>query len=359
MTAQDYLTLRLVRLKHPEERLNTGEGLTFVFPKGGAGEFVSGSNTQKLASGDILVIGSTLKGKLQAPPGGEMLFWIFSMNFEHLFPLFGGNEICLVHTVTDGFKSPRHYAGNTSVARFCHNLLEDAPSHFNLDHRGQLLRVVTAILSQEFENARGKRVGFIRVEDRIAQIFETLSVEELLNMSVGELADRFNCSRRHLNRLFHQHFGFSVASLRMEMRLMKAVSLLRDPDAKIINVAEQCGFNHLGLFNTCFKRRFGESPGQWRKQLNQPEKQPMGLPMETQFSAGANGATPCPLRANGMCQWPGALDRCAAEPLPDDAEDFSDEEAEAELEIRKPAKTAKAEKNGNGSGLKIQIHVKP
>jgi hypothetical protein len=68
-----------------------------------------------------------------------------------------------------------------------------------------------------------------------------------------------------LNRLFHEFFGFSVAALRMEMRLLKAVSLLRDPNIKVINVAEQCGFNHLGLFNTCFKRRFGQTPGQWRK----------------------------------------------------------------------------------------------
>jgi hypothetical protein len=55
----------------------------------------------------------------------------------------------------------------------------------------------------------------------------------------------------------------------MEMRLMKAVSLLVDPDVKIIHVAEKCGFNHLGLFNTCFRRRFGSSPGEWRKTVTQ------------------------------------------------------------------------------------------
>jgi AraC-like DNA-binding protein len=86
-----------------------------------------------------------------------------------------------------------------------------------------------------------------------------------LTLSVGDLAGKFSCSRRHLNRLFHLHFGFSVAALRMEMRLLKAVSLLRNPSLKVISVAQQCGFNHLGLFNTCFKRRFGSSPGQWRK----------------------------------------------------------------------------------------------
>ena len=97
------------------------------------------------------------------------------------------------------------------------------------------------------------------------QVLEELSITELLTFSVGDMAQKFSCSRRHLNRLFHQHFGCSVASLRMELRLMKALSLLRDPNVKIINVAEQCGFNHLGLFNACFKKRFGNTPGQWRK----------------------------------------------------------------------------------------------
>jgi AraC-like DNA-binding protein len=113
---------------------------------------------------------------------------------------------------------------------------------------------------------------------------------------VGELADKFSCSRRHLNRLFHQHFGFSVAALRMEMRLLKAVSLLREPDAKVINVAEQCGFNHLGLFNICFKRRFGNSPGQWRKLTSQAEGQRAGL---------TEAAPTCPLKSNGLCPWSG------------------------------------------------------
>jgi AraC-like DNA-binding protein len=41
---------------------------------------------------------------------------------------------------------------------------------------------------------------------------------------------------------------------------------LKHPNVKITNVAEQCGFNRLGQFNARFKRRFGVSPGQWRKQ---------------------------------------------------------------------------------------------
>ena len=126
------------------------------------------------------------------------------------------------------------------------------------------------------------------------QVFEKLSAVEFLNFSVGELAERFGCSRRHLNRLFHHYFGVSVAALRMEMRLLKAVSLLRNPEAKIIHVAEACGFNQQGLFNICFKRRFGASPGQWRRLNLQAESLPAHLDTD---------AVACPLRSNGLCPW--------------------------------------------------------
>ena len=55
------------------------------------------------------------------------------------------------------------------------------------------------------------------------------------------------------------------------MRLMKALSLLRDPELRVFNVAKECGFNRLNHFTTCFKKRFGKTPGEWRKEGAQPE----------------------------------------------------------------------------------------
>ena len=196
---------------------------------------------------------------------GEFLFWTFSVCFENLLPLFSNNEISLLHDITEGFKASKLFPASNTLAAECHRLLEVVPPQFNLDHRGQLIRIAATLLSVEFKEGQSHRSGYVRTEDHMVQVFEKLSASELINLSVGELAGRFSCSRRHLNRLFHQHFGVSVAALRMEMRMLKAISLLRDAGVKIIDVAEQCGFNHLGLFNTCFKRRFGTSPGQWRK----------------------------------------------------------------------------------------------
>lgn len=292
--------LRLARLKSSEELEQKGESLSFVFSKGGVGKYTSRSATHRVSSGDILVFNGTAGTKLSAfDSSGEFLFWTFSVCFENLLPLFSGEEVSLLHQVVEGYKVGKVYSGGLPMAAECQRLLELVPPQFNLNHRGQLIRIASTILSLEFNEALSKRRGSFRSDDHMIQTFEKLSAAELINLSVCELADRFNCSRRHLNRLFHQHFGVSVAALRMEMRLLKAISLLRDADAKVINVAEQCGFNHLGLFNTCFKRRFGASPGQWRKS---------SLRSASAAAGNVENKSICPLQFSGLCPLNGKQD---------------------------------------------------
>jgi AraC-like DNA-binding protein len=294
MLGHDFLCLRLVRLKAPDEWASDTEGLCFVFPKGGAGTYAHDSLSRPLSPGDVFVLNTTARAKLRVPASGELLFWWFSVCFEHLFPLLATKEICLLQAVTENFKTAKVYLAASPLADTCHRLLGDVPPQLSLDHRSHLLRIVATILTAEFKSARPAPAGFVRVEEHMSQVFEKLSVPDILNLSVEELAERFSCSRRHLNRLFHQHFGVSVTGLRMEMRLLKAVSLLRDPDAKVINVALQCGFNHLGLFNSCFKRRFGVSPGEWRKQVPDATARP---------KKPVNIDPDCRLRTIGLCPW--------------------------------------------------------
>jgi len=293
LNKQDHLALRLTRLKASEEVEQSGEGLFFLFFKGWAGKFTSKTATHRLGAGDVLIFNGGAGARLGVWNGkGDFIFWGFSGCFENLLPLFAGHEISLLHNITEGFKQTKVYRAGEGLAGECQRLLEVVPPTFNLDHRGQLLRIAATILAVEFKEGQGQRSGFDRAEDHMVEVFERLSAAELINLSVGDLAERFSCSRRHLNRLFHKHFGVSVSALRMEMRLLKAISLLRDGNIKIINVAEQCGFNHLGLFNTCFKRRFGSSPGQWRKSTMQggggSARRDVGKPV-------------CPLHATGLC----------------------------------------------------------
>lgn len=302
MLGDDHFKLRLVRLQPSEQWVNqtrNEDEFTFVFLKGGIAKYLFPNATQRLLPGNIVVFTKHSVGRLYAEEKSECVFATFSLLFEHLFPLFASNEIGLLHNVMANFKAGRIFMPGSTVAVECQPILEIAYTQPRLQQRSQLLRIVAAILSDEFKTVHGQRSGLDWAEDHMIQVFEKLSSAELLKLSVDELAAKFSCSRRHLNRLFHQHFGLSITALRMEIRLLKAVSLLRNPREKVINVAEQCGFNHLGLFNTCFKKRYGTSPGQWRK---------LALTPESASSRKSDTKPTCPLHANGLCPWGGQPD---------------------------------------------------
>jgi AraC-like DNA-binding protein len=290
----DYLTLKLVRLKPPEKCSTDGPGLSFVFLKRGLGEYASGQGRQKLSPGDVLALHTSVQGEIRPLNGGELAFHQFCACVEHLVSLLATREIALLQRVCDGLKNSRFYPASGALARECHELLDRAPAQFTLEHRSHLLRIAASILSMEFKNLFLGRAGGGDSTDRVTQVLEQLSPEEIANLSVHELSRKFNCGRRHLNRLFHQCFGTSVGALKMEMRLLKAVALLHDPQAKVIDIAGQCGFHHLGLFNNCFKKRFGASPGQWRK---------FTLRIEVSPADSADGSPSCQMRKNGLCPW--------------------------------------------------------
>jgi len=297
MQSNEYLKLDTVRLKPSRQwQAELRNVLYFVFPQTGNLTHEAGASTERIIEGDILVVQGGADNCLFPADSHETTFRLFSARMEHLFPLFSSEEVGLLQRVMQGYKKMRLYPAASPAAAECRRLLERMPEEVDLKHRSQLLRVAAALLSVEFDKMR-KEPWSARLDDHLGQSFSKLSVEDMLTCSVGELADRFNCSRRHLNRLFHQQFGVSVASFRMEIRLLKAASLLRDPDLKIINVADQCGFNHLGLFNEVFKRRFGLTPGQWRIEAQSPAvADPNGKP-----------EPPCRLRISGLCPWANSL----------------------------------------------------
>jgi len=292
MLSFDYLTQRLVRLKSSEAWDDGGHGLSFVFVKRGKATYVSKPATHELAPGDLLVASASARGKLSVSGGPEAAFHYFSACLEHMIVLFAAKDVHSLQTVTECFKGAKLYRSSSPLAKRCHALLDEAPPQVAIGHRSHLLGIVACVLTEELKLLQPQRSAFVAPEDHMAEVFEQLASVEIFGLSVEELAQKFNCSPRHLNRLFHQRFGVSMCALKMEMRLLKAITLLQDPDAKIINIAEHCGFNHLGHFNTSFKKRFGTNPTQWRKRLLPDEEaQPGPRPRRVE----------CFMRKSGLC----------------------------------------------------------
>lgn len=262
------LFLWQLRLNSGKQCLRKGSkwsGITLLLPQAGVGRCLTGSAEYPFSQGDVLVLGPSVECRLAAAEQTEVTAAGFTVLSQHLFPLVSGVQLRLVLSYFEELDRPKVYAASSPIAAECHRRIRGVPSEPSFDQRCLLLGIAGYLL--EIELAKAPRSGSIRTEQQVKQILGRLSVAEIAALSVEDLAERFSCSRRQLNRIFQKHLGISVSALTMEMRLLNAGSLLRDPELKIIHIAEQCGFNHLGLFNACFKRRFGMSPSQYRKNM--------------------------------------------------------------------------------------------
>lgn len=85
--------------------------------------------------------------------------------------------------------------------------------------------------------------------------------------TVKDLCEKLGYSRMQLNRLFKIHFNKTPHEYLTDYKLRYAKSLLRSTDMKILDIAMTMGYSTLSQFQVNFKKNFGITPGQYRKNI--------------------------------------------------------------------------------------------
>lgn len=88
---------------------------------------------------------------------------------------------------------------------------------------------------------------------------------------LAEMANELNRSASYLSRRFQQETGEQIHDYLTSFRLRKACELLRHHALSISDIAQRVGFSDTTYFISCFKKRIGETPLQYRKQLSGEE----------------------------------------------------------------------------------------
>ncbi len=85
------------------------------------------------------------------------------------------------------------------------------------------------------------------------------------DFNVAKLAQYLNLSRSQTLRKIKASTGFSINEYIREVRLRKAVELLKDENLTISEISYRVGFNNPSYFNKCFHERFKHTPGDYRE----------------------------------------------------------------------------------------------
>ena len=85
-------------------------------------------------------------------------------------------------------------------------------------------------------------------------------------LSADEVANATDLSRRSLDRQFAKLLGRSVHDEIVKTKLVAARRLLAETDLKLAAIAARCDFSHAAQFCNVFKKTFGITPTEHRRQ---------------------------------------------------------------------------------------------
>ncbi|MCL2319785.1 MAG: AraC family transcriptional regulator [Treponema sp.] len=85
------------------------------------------------------------------------------------------------------------------------------------------------------------------------------------DVSVDEMAGFMHFSRSHFTRLFSKEMGMSPRMYLEDLRLKIAMDILFEKTTTIKETAARCGIQDVNYFCRLFKKRFGISPGKYKK----------------------------------------------------------------------------------------------
>jgi AraC-like DNA-binding protein len=85
------------------------------------------------------------------------------------------------------------------------------------------------------------------------------------NFSQDFLAEKFDIQKTKLTEGFKKKYKVTIITFLIDERLKKAKILLLESDLSLKNVAEAIGYKHQRHFSDIFKKKFGKSPGEFRR----------------------------------------------------------------------------------------------
>ena len=90
---------------------------------------------------------------------------------------------------------------------------------------------------------------------------------------LDDLALLINLNAQYFCRYFKENIGKTVTEYINEIRIEKAAEALAETNDKIINIAQDTGFDNIGYFIRRFKKEKGLTPTEYRKRASSDQQE--------------------------------------------------------------------------------------
>ena len=211
---------------------------------------VNANRRHSFSSGDgeTLVLRLLISYQLvsEGAPNGEAIFWCDSSvadsdKYARLRRL--------LRQILRHYVESRSYVDSYGYLADCYAVLEYLTVHY-------MLRP-----SDLQKNEDGDRY-----EERLRQINHYIYNNYDQPISMKELSEKLYLSNGYLSRFFKKNYGMSFAGYLTNVRIFHAADDLIYTDEPITRIAYNNGFTSAALFNKVFKKSYGQTPSEFRRQ---------------------------------------------------------------------------------------------
>jgi len=134
-----------------------------------------------------------------------------------------------------------------------------------------LARLVQSVIGnadrywQEKPISRARSVGESHRREVVEAVKERLAKEYWINHSLVDLARSVHCSVSKLVRIFRTQTGVSLHAYQQHVRIRTSLQLLKESRGDLSDMAVQLGFANHSHFTTVFRRHFGMTPSEYKR----------------------------------------------------------------------------------------------
>lgn len=141
-------------------------------------------------------------------------------------------------------------------------LCDEKHTGYQVAVKGYLYQIIHFLLS---ECATVISKSSRRYTDKIKTVLSYVDAHYAENISVESMAKLCFYSKSYFMKFFKESMGSSFVSYLKDYRLEIASRMLLATDDNILDISSACGFDNLSYFNRSFKKKYGVTPGKYRK----------------------------------------------------------------------------------------------
>ena len=107
----------------------------------------------------------------------------------------------------------------------------------------------------------------ISPKDYAAEVKELIRKNFDKDISIEQIATRLSVNKNYLTRVFKEKYNMTIKDFLINIRLKRAMVLLKETDADILKISNSVGYSDQLYFSRIFRKKTGLSPSEYRKKL--------------------------------------------------------------------------------------------